>query len=234
MESEIAKFENKVMVFAEEIRARTCGMCNVGPGPFGFGVCNTNPSRIGMVIRIAPDPYSHSFPRSVENTMHTVTIEAYCKGKDRNESITMEQVKQFRQNYDSATRTIAKAILTLSEHPIQVSTEECDEAFGMMVDQEMASPGSHLTQTEARRLCKLKWYRGKTPKEIVSFQLFQPHICMPFRKYRRAVEMVLRRPVEMGEFKNVDLLREEYWTKCLMPQAKSIDKRKKNQSRPER
>ena len=234
MESEIAKFENKVMVFAEEIRARTCGMCNVGPGPFGFGVCNTNPSRIGMVIRIDPDPYSHSFPRSVENSMHTVTIEAYCKGKDRNESITMEQVKQFRQNYDSATRTVAKAILALSEHPIQVSTEECDEAFGMMVDREMASPGSHLTQAEARRLCKLKWYRGKTPKEIVSYQLSQPHICMPFRKYRRAVEMVLRRPVKMGEFKDVDLLREEYWIKYLMPRTKSADKRKKNQSYPER
>ena len=233
MESETLKSENQIITFAEEIRTRTCGMCNVGPGPFGFGVCNTNPSRIGMVIRITPNPYSHLFSRSAKNIMCTVTIEAYSKGKDRN-SITMEQVKQFSQHYDPATRMVARAILALSKHSIQVSTKECDEAFDMMVDREMAGLGSALTLAEAQRLCKLKWYRGKTPREIVSFQLFQPHICMPFRKYRRAVEMMLRRSVEMKEFKDVDLLREEYWIKCLMPQKVITGKEEKDRRYTER
>lgn len=234
MEPEIAKTENKMLTFVEDIRVRTYGMCNVGPGPYGLGVCNTNPSQIAIALIIDPDPYSDSFPLIDENTTHTVTLQAYLKGEDNYKEISMEQVKQFCQDRDPATRKVAKAILALSAAPVQVSTKECDEAFSILYKQEIAGLGTRLTQTEARQIYKLKWYRGKTPEEIVSFQISQRHICMPFRKYRRAMEIVLRHPVEMWEFKDKKLLAEEYWIKCIIPGLKNTERQKTDQRDLER
>lgn len=203
------KSENKMMELAAKIRSLTYGMCRVGPGPYGFGVYNTNPARIGMVISIDPDPYSHVFPRTEENEMHRVAVKMFLKG-EKDEMISMEMAGRFQQDCDPATRTIAKAFLKISTEPFQISTQECDEAFDMMAQREMHGLDTGLTRIEARQLMKLKWYKGKTPQEIVSFQLFQTRICLPFRKYQKAMETVLGRPVQIQEFKDIPLLREEY------------------------
>lgn len=45
-----------------------------------------------------------------------------------------------------------------------------------------------------------KWWEGKTPREIVQFQLFIKELCMPFPVFRAAVESALGRGVQTIEF----------------------------------
>lgn len=49
-------------------------------------------------------------------------------------------------------------------------------------------------------LAESKWWEGKTPREIVTFQLFTSELCMPFGKFHEAVEQALGRPVWTHEF----------------------------------
>lgn len=48
---------NPILKLAAELRRRTYGMCDVGVGPWGFGV-NTLPlSKVGTVICMDPPPH---------------------------------------------------------------------------------------------------------------------------------------------------------------------------------
>lgn len=199
---------NQLLRLAGDIRSRTYGMCRVGPGPYGFGVSNNNPARIGLFLNISPNPYDGQASAVSDSAVLTVTVEAFEKGTSFDKMLSIEDIRSFRQDKDPATCAVAKAILTISGKPIQISKAEYDEAFHIMACQDMEGVG--ITSDEARQLARLKWYRGKSPEEIVSFQMFQKHICMPFQKYRKALEQVLGRPVQIQEFNSPSLLQEEY------------------------
>lgn len=47
------------------------------------------------------------------------------------------------------------------------------------------------------------WWKNKTAREIVQFQLFTNELCMDFADFQKAVEEVLGRPVYTHEFGSV-------------------------------
>ncbi len=59
---------------------------------------------------------------------------------------------------------------------------------------------THLTKEEAIQLADSEWYKGKSTREIVEFQLYEPRLCMPFDEFQKAVEAELGRPVQTIEF----------------------------------
>jgi hypothetical protein len=67
-----------------------------------------------------------------------------------------------------------------------------------------------MTTEEAIAKAKTGWWKDKTPKEIVDFQLYEEKLCMDFSDFHKAVEKVLHRPVWTHEFADVAGLRAEY------------------------
>lgn len=67
-----------------------------------------------------------------------------------------------------------------------------------------------MTKTEAIKIAESGWWKGKTVKEIVDFQLYENRLCMPFGDFHEAVEKVLGRPVWTHEFADPTGLRAEY------------------------
>lgn len=59
---------------------------------------------------------------------------------------------------------------------------------------------TNLTEEEAAKLYDEEWYKGKSTREIVEFQLYEPRLCMPFFDFQQAVEAELGRPVQTIEF----------------------------------
>lgn len=57
-----------------------------------------------------------------------------------------------------------------------------------------------IGKTAAIRLAELKWWEGKTPREICDVQLFVTELCCPFEVLHEAVEKALGRPVYTHEF----------------------------------
>lgn len=52
-----------------------------------------------------------------------------------------------------------------------------------------------MTTQEAIALAESGWWEGKTPREIVAFQLYEEKLCMPFGDFHGALEAALGRPV---------------------------------------
>lgn len=71
-------------------------------------------------------------------------------------------------------------------------------------------------------LAESGWWRKKTPREIVAFQLFEDLLCMSFGDYHRAVEIVLGRPVWTHEFAYGDRLRAEFLGRKRRPYMSEI------------
>jgi hypothetical protein len=67
-----------------------------------------------------------------------------------------------------------------------------------------------LTKEEAIAKAQSGWWKGKTPQEIVSFQLYEDRLCMPFGEYHAAIEKALGRPVWTHEFADPEHLRAEF------------------------
>lgn len=67
-----------------------------------------------------------------------------------------------------------------------------------------------MTKEEAIAKDESRWYGGKTPQEIVDFQLYEDRLCMPLPLYQEAVEKVLGRPVFTNEYKTPERLIAEY------------------------
>ena len=67
-----------------------------------------------------------------------------------------------------------------------------------------------MTLEEAIAKAESLWYEGKSPQEIVEFQLYKDRLCMPLELYQEAVEKVLGRPVFTHEYKEPEKLIAEY------------------------
>ena len=207
MEQTAHQAENKMLKLAEKIRQLTCGMCRVGPGLYGFGVCNVNPARIGIIVHVTPDPYGSELQPN-EITEYTATVIGHHK--ESREALDQKEIVRLTGDGDSATRTVAAALLELSKESVLISKQEYDEAFDVMARREMNCEDTGITEEEARKLDGLRWYEGKSPEEIVSFQLYEKRLCMPFDKFHEAVEAALGRPVWTHEFGVKDRLQDEY------------------------
>ena len=67
-----------------------------------------------------------------------------------------------------------------------------------------------LTREEAIALYDSEEWASWTDEKIAEFQLFQKHLCVPWKHFHRAVEKVLGRPVWTHEFADVKRLRAEF------------------------
>lgn len=66
-------------------------------------------------------------------------------------------------------------------------------------------------QKQAAKMYIGGWWKDKTAKEIVDFQLFVLDLCVPYDKFHTAMEQVLERQIDGEEFgTNYDGLVAEY------------------------
>jgi len=59
-------------------------------------------------------------------------------------------------------------------------------------------------------LAESNWWEGKSPREIVEFQLFTEELSMPFSKFHEATELALNRSVWTHEFAYIENLQSEF------------------------
>lgn len=57
-----------------------------------------------------------------------------------------------------------------------------------------------MTRDEAVAMSESGWWKDKSPREIVAFQLYEEKLCMDFGDFHAAVERALGRPVYTHEF----------------------------------
>jgi hypothetical protein len=64
---------------------------------------------------------------------------------------------------------------------------------------------------KAIHLADTEWWKDKSAREIVKFQLFTQELCMPFAEFHRAIEEALGRSVFKHEFgMNLDGIIQEF------------------------
>ena len=67
-----------------------------------------------------------------------------------------------------------------------------------------------LTREQAIALAESGWWKNRTAREIVTFQLFTPLLCMDFGDFQQAVEEALGRSVWTHEFAKPENLQTEF------------------------
>lgn len=187
---------NPILKLAAELRRRTYGMCDMGVGPWGYGV-NTLPlTKVGAIVCMAPDPYGEK-PVPLETKEYTVTIRPIYAEYDsiwNGKHISMDALQRFCQGEDVMTRLAANALREMAMHPVKASVQEDHDAYDAIRIAE-AQECERITQEEARQLEELRWYETKTPEEIVDFQVCQSRLCMPMERFREAAEAVFGHPI---------------------------------------
>jgi len=61
-------------------------------------------------------------------------------------------------------------------------------------------PKRSIGRDAAIALRHTEWWKGKSDREVVEFQMTTVELCMPFDQMHRALEAVLGRPVFTHEF----------------------------------
>lgn len=82
-----------------------------------------------------------------------------------------------------------------------------------------------LTKEQAIDLYNSGWWKDLSAHDIVMFQLFEEKmiLCLPFRKFHKAIEEVLKRPVYIYEFRlNIEELRKEFFRDKPAPTFQEI------------
>jgi len=80
-----------------------------------------------------------------------------------------------------------------------------------------------MTKDEAVALAKTGWWKNRTPREIVSFQLFEKKLCMDFSAFHEALEAALGRPVFTHELGlNYEGIKKEFLGEAKAPTMAEI------------
>ena len=77
------------------------------------------------------------------------------------------------------------------------------EVDGMMI----------LTKHQAKKCLENDMSKNWTAKQIVSFQLYQDYLCMPFKRFHNCLDEVLGRPVKIHELVFSQNLHDEFENK---------------------
>jgi hypothetical protein len=87
----------------------------------------------------------------------------------------------------------------------------------------MSTEKRTLTQEEAIELSKTNFWEKMSPREIATFQMFEPRLCMPFDVFHEAIEKTLGRPVFTHEFGfNADGIRKELMGEAPAPTFEEV------------
>ena len=192
--------DNPVLKLAVDLRQRTHGLCDIGIGPWGFGVANSLLTKVGVVVCMDPNPCGDE-PLPPEVKEYTMTVRPICNAPDSaqyGKGISMDDLQQLCGDEDILTRTVASVLLELSTFSATVSDWEHDDAFEKMFEAAQHQD-DRFTAEEAKELDALRWYETKTPEEIVGFQLGENRLCMPMERFREMAEEVFQRPIETRE-----------------------------------
>lgn len=130
------QLNNPMLELADRIAEKTDGLCQVGPGPYGFGVSNQHQSKIGIIIGTDPDMVQDStiLPADVEG--YEVSVVGFHT--DERRIVSPEEIEAAaRDSSDPATQKIALALRELSGEKLWISTKDCSEAFDVMAQREM-------------------------------------------------------------------------------------------------
>lgn len=135
METEQKLNENAMLALIEEIHQQTENMCSAGPGSYGFGIRNNNPSDIGMVITFEPSPVKDNviFPEDIPG--YEVSVQAFSKEEQR--LLEVCEVEALLIEGPPATRKIAGAVIGLSKEIRHATRQECLEAFDVLAEREL-------------------------------------------------------------------------------------------------
>ena len=123
---------NPILQLAENIRNATNRLCEVGPGPYGFGVHTDENSEIYLGLSFTPDPVTDNVIFSDKIDDYEVKVDGFHR--EEREPISMEEIAAYAtsEQASDATRLVAGAILALGKEQLHVTTEECNEAFDIM------------------------------------------------------------------------------------------------------
>lgn len=187
---------NPILKLAAELRRRTYGMCDMGVGPWGYGV-NTLPlTKVGAIVCMDPDPYGEE-PVPLGTIEYGITIRPVYTGPEsiwHGKHISMDALLQFCKDEDVMTRMVTNALWEMAAHLVKASVQEDHVAYEAIRIAE-ASECERITQEEAGQLETLRWYETKTPEEVVDFQVCQSRLCMPMERFREAAEAVFGHPI---------------------------------------
>lgn len=149
MEPKQKSNENAMLAFIDEIHQQTENMCKAGPGPYGIGVRNQNPSGIGVVISFEPPPVKDHvvFPEDIP--AYEVSVQAFSKEERR--MLEAREVEALAEDENPDTGKIARAVTGLAKEARHVTREECLEAFDVLARQDLGIREEPEEPEEPRR-----------------------------------------------------------------------------------
>lgn len=124
-----------MLVLIEEIHQQAEKMCGAGPGPYGFGIRNNNPSDIGMVITFEPSPVKDNVIFPEDTPGYEVSVQAFSREGQR--PLEARKVEELLKDGNSATRKIAGAVIGLSKEIRHATRQACLEAFDVLAEREL-------------------------------------------------------------------------------------------------
>lgn len=138
--------KNKMLELIESIHQQTNELCNVSPGPYGFGVCNENDSDIGLLIVLNPNPVLEDTVFPEEIAEYEVSVQAYRK--EDSQEMTKAEIRKQLHGTNHATLAVAEAALALSSTPVVATREECIDAFEQLAQIEMEAAYGKPEETQ--------------------------------------------------------------------------------------
>ena len=106
---------NPILKLVRELRKKTHGICDVGAGPWGFGVNTLSLSIIHVCVCLNPDPYNVPLPPEVKR--YALTLQTSCDDPDGfldTKVLSTEDLQQLSKDQDIVTRFMAKTLLEMS------------------------------------------------------------------------------------------------------------------------
>ena len=138
----MSEIKNRVVLLAEQLRELTHGICIMGPGPYGIGVSTDMASPLTVILQLTPDPFEEGDIRLPGEQTCTAEIRAFTEQQRAARTyLTKEELVAFSLGAHPAARIVAEAVLRMNESDHIVTTQECDDAFGILADWEINGQG---------------------------------------------------------------------------------------------
>lgn len=127
--------ENPLIKYFTQIFWRSDSCCEIGAGPYGFGVVNRS-NGLGLVINAEPNMVSDNtlFPDDVENYM----INVVGFNQADSSTLSLDEVISYMKNNDTSPveHQIAAIIVDFTQ-PQWFSRNDCLRAFDLLLDLDM-------------------------------------------------------------------------------------------------
>ena len=118
------------------------GYVSWDPAPMGLAYQQTWPPPVTVILQLTPDPFEEGDIRLPGEQTCTAEIRAFTEQQRATRTyLTKEELVAFSQGDHPAARDVAEAVLRMNESDHIVTTQECDDAFGILADWETNGQG---------------------------------------------------------------------------------------------